>query len=187
MDPTPASLLIRLNRPDSQHSWEQFVELYTPLLYHWALRLWPNEHDAADLVQEVFLVISKRLAEFTYDRDKSFRGWLRTILLNKVRDRRRRVNVPIATGGVDLDQLSGADGPDDLSDTDYREFLVARALQVMKTQFQETTWKACWAHVVEGRPASEIAQELGISANAVYVAKSRVLRRLRQELEGLLE
>jgi RNA polymerase sigma-70 factor (ECF subfamily) len=187
MDPTPASLLLRIRRSDDQNSWRQFVELYTPLLYHWALRLCPNEHDAADLVQEVLLVISKRLADFNYDRQKSFRGWLRTILMNKLRDIRRRKNVPLGTGDMELDSLPSDDESNDLSEAEYRQLLVARALQVMKTQFQPTTWKACWEHVVEGRPASAIANELGISPNAVYVAKSRVLRRLRQELEGLLE
>src|SRR5262249_17675366 len=150
---------------------------YTPLLYHWALRLCPNEHDAADLVQDVFVVISKQLVGFNYDRQGSFRGWLRTILINKLRDRRRRAHVPLGACDLDLDSLPCTDGSNDLSESEYRQFLVTRALQVMKAEFQPTTWKACWAHVVEGKSASAIASELGITPNAVYVAKSRVLRR----------
>ena len=76
---------------------------------------------------------------------------------------------------------------DDLGETEYREFLVSRALEVMQAEFQPTTWKACWEHVVAGRPAADVAGELGITPNAVYLAKARVLRRLRAELDGLLE
>jgi RNA polymerase sigma-70 factor (ECF subfamily) len=72
-------------------------------------------------------------------------------------------------------------------EAEYRDFLVARALRLMQADFQPTTWKACWEHGVCGRPAHEVAAELGISESSVYVAKCRVLRRLRVELDGLLD
>ena len=187
MQSTPASLLLRLRQPGEQRAWEQFVDLYTPLLFHWSLRLGLKEADAADLVQDVFLVLSQRLAGFDYDRQKSFRGWLRTILMNKWRDRQRRAVLPLAGGNISLEQLASPESGDVVSETEYREFLVSRALEVMQTEFQPTTWKACWEHVVAGRPAADVARELGITANAVYLAKSRVLRRLRAELDGLLD
>src|SRR5205823_5013820 len=86
MHTTPASLLERLQRADEQTAWVRFVELYTPVLFAWARRLGLQAQDAADLVQEVFTVLVRKLPEFRYDRQKSFRGWLRTITLNKWRD-----------------------------------------------------------------------------------------------------
>ena len=80
--------------------------------------------------------------------------------------------------------------PDDADrfwDEEYRKQLMGRALLLMKTDFEPTTWKACWASVAEGRSAAEVAAELGISENAVYLARCRVLRRLRQELNHLLD
>jgi RNA polymerase sigma-70 factor (ECF subfamily) len=74
-----------------------------------------------------------------------------------------------------------------VSETEYRHWLVGRALELMRAEFQPTTWKACWECVVNSRPAADVAAELGISVGAVYMAKSRVLSRLRQELTGLLD
>ena len=186
MHTTPVSLLERLRQPDQQAAWTRFVELYTPLLYHWSKRLGLQESDAADLVQEVFVVLLQKLPEFTYDRRKSFRGWLRTVLLHKSEDRRRRQPPPPAPHVAATDLLEER-GPDVLEEVEYRQYLVGRALQVMQRDFQPVTWKACWEHVVADRPAAEVAAELDISVGSVYAAKSRVLRRLRQELEGLLE
>jgi RNA polymerase sigma-70 factor (ECF subfamily) len=79
------------------------------------------------------------------------------------------------------------DPSEEIAEAEYRSYLVDRALQLMKTDFEPTTWQACWSYVAEGRPATEVASELGISVNAVHLAKARVLRRLRRELEGLLD
>jgi RNA polymerase sigma-70 factor (ECF subfamily) len=110
------------------------------------------------------------------------------VLLNKWRDRQRR-RAPAAAGGSQggLSQVEDSVDPDSLSEVEYRQHLVARALELMQTEFSPNTWKACWEHVVNSRPAAEVAAELGISAGSVYVAKSRVLSRLRQELDGLLD
>jgi RNA polymerase sigma-70 factor (ECF subfamily) len=89
------------------------------------------------------------------------------------------------TGNADLEAAEAA--ADSFSEVEYRQQLVARALELMQAEFQPTTWKACWEFVVAGRPAAEVGRQLGISENAVHLAKGRVLRRLRQELEGLLD
>jgi len=182
---TPASLLERLRQPSEQDaSWTRFVQLYTPLLFYWALRAGFQESDAADLVQEVFAQLVVKLPEFTYDRHKSFRAWLRTVTLNKGREIRRRAGVPLQ--GADLDDVAeSADGS--LSGVEYRQHLVDRALRLMQAEFPAATWKACWETTVCGRPAAAVAAELGIRTDAVYVAKFRVLKRLRQELAGLLD
>jgi RNA polymerase sigma-70 factor (ECF subfamily) len=183
---TPASLLERLRHPDQQSAWTRFVQLYTPLLYHWARRLGLNEADAADLVQDVLILLVRKLPEFTYDRNKSFRAWLRTVMHNCWRNRLRRVELPRAGSVLDLDALPGREEADLLSEAEYRQWLAGRALELMQAEFQPKTWKACWECVVHGRNAAEVAAELGMSVGAVYMAKSRVLSRLRQELTDLL-
>lgn len=183
---TPGSLLQRLREPQPQHAWTRFVHLYTPLLYHWARRLGLQEPDAADLVQDVLLLLVGKLPEFTYDHNKSFRAWLRTVMRNCWRNRCRRVELPREAHPPNLDEVADADAENLLSETEYRQWLVGRALELMQSEFQATTWKACWECVVSGRSAAEVADELGISIGAVYVAKSRVLSRLRHELMDLL-
>jgi RNA polymerase sigma-70 factor (ECF subfamily) len=188
MNTTHISLIERLRQPGEQEAWARFVELYTPLVYYWARRVGLQPEDAADLVQDVFLVLVKKLPEFSYDRSKSFRGWLRTITLNKWREKQRRKKPPT----IELEEVSVHD-LDELNsaarqwDAEFREHQAARSLQLMKTDFQPTTWKACWEHVACSRPAAEVAAELGISVGAVHAAKFRVLARLRQELQGLLD
>jgi len=186
MHSTPASLLERLRQPDQQSAWTRFVQLYTPLLLRWTRRLGLRDEDAADLVQDVLTLLVRKLPEFRYDGSKSFRGWLHTVTLNCWRTRCRRVEPPREAHPPDLDSLAGRDEADLLGETEYRQWLVGRALKLMKAEFQSATWKACWECVVAGRPAAEVAAELGIRVGAVYMAKSRVLSRLRQELADLL-
>jgi RNA polymerase sigma-70 factor (ECF subfamily) len=188
MDTTSPSLLERLRQPTDDTNWRRFVRLYTPLLYSWCRRLQLSEEDSADTVQDVFVTLLEKLPQFHYDGRRSFRGWLRTITLNRCRDRwRRRAHAP---QGADDDLL--ANFPDraetsPFEEAEYRQYLVTRALALMQSDFDQRTWKACWEHGVVGRPAAEVAAELGMSENAVYIAKCRVLRRLREELQGLWE
>src|SRR5687768_4154889 len=117
MHTTPPSLLERLRRPGEEPAWERFVQLYTPLLYYRCLLAGLQESDAADLVQEVFALLVRKLPEFDYDRRKSFRAWLRTVFLNKWRERRRAQRGPV------LAPLSGdAAGADDVAEFAEAEF-----------------------------------------------------------------
>ena len=184
---TPATLLERLRLPNQEQAWERFVELYTPLLYSWARCLAFQPSDAADLVQDVFTTLVRKLPEFTYDQHKSFRGWLRTITHHKWRERRRQASASREGTAAELPDLPSLDSVDLFCEAEHRRFLVGRAMEIMQTDFQPTTWKACWELVVCGRPASEVAVELGISIGAVHAAKFRVLTRLRQELQGLMD
>jgi RNA polymerase sigma-70 factor (ECF subfamily) len=188
METTSISLLEQLRKPLDQEAWERFVRLYTPLMNHWARRLNGQGQDAEDLVQDVFALLVRKLPEFRYNRRKSFRGWLWTVTLNKWRQKRRQRAVAEAASGPDaLALLEDPAGPDAVENAEYREYLVGRALQLMQSEFRPTTWKACWQLIVAGRPAEEVAAELGMGIDAVYAAKSRVLRRLRRELEGLID
>jgi RNA polymerase sigma-70 factor (ECF subfamily) len=184
MHTTPRSLLERLRKPGEPDAWQRFTELYTPLLYDWARHLGLQSQDAADLVQQVFTVLVEKLPEFSYQRHKSFRAWLRTITLNKQRDlKRQRTAEPLAADDPALAELPAPNEAAPFEEAEYRQHLVRRALQIMQADFQPVTWKACWEYVVADRPAAE----LGSPVNAADVAKSRVLNHLRQELEGLLD
>jgi RNA polymerase sigma-70 factor (ECF subfamily) len=188
MHTTPISLLQRLRQPGEQEAWQRFTELYTPLLYYWTRRIGLQPQDAADLVQEVFALLVVKLPEFAYEQGKSFRSWLRTVTFNKWRDQvRRRVETPLRADDSAFAALVVPDDAEWIAEDEYRQALIRRALQIMQAEFQPTTWKACWEYVVAGRPVAEVAAELGVSPGAVYVAKSRVLSRLRQELDGLLD
>ena len=186
MHTTPVSLLKRLKQPAADRDWQRFVDLYTPLLFYWARQAGLRPPDDADLVQEVFLLLVKKLPDFDYDQRKSFRGWLRTLMTNRLRDQWRRAKVPEAAGAECL--LAELRAPDtDEGEQEHRRYLLARAAQLVRPEFQESTWQACWRFAFEGVAAAEVARELGITENAVYIAKGRVLKRLRAELEGLLE
>lgn len=182
---TSASLLQRLHKPNEQEAWARFVKLYAPLLYFWARRLGSQEQDAADLVQDVLIVLIQKLPEFNYDQNKSFRGWLRTVAHNCWHNRLRRAKLPATPNGAGLAEVAGPNMMDAFEETEYRKHLVGRALEVMQLEFEPTTWQACWEFVVGGKPAADVARELGLSVGAVHVAKSRVISRLRRELEGL--
>ena len=113
MHTTSVSLLKRLHQPEDQLAWARFVDLYTPLLFHWARRTGLPEADAADLIQDVFGVLVRKLPEFAYDEQRSFRGWLRTVLLNQWRTRLRAVSCleNVTTGRQVPHVAAGAPGP----------------------------------------------------------------------------
>jgi RNA polymerase sigma-70 factor (ECF subfamily) len=182
---TSSGLLERLRQPAAHDAWVRFVRLYTPLLYHWAGRLGLQPQDAADLVQDVLTTLVQKLPEFEYDRRQSFRAWLRTVLLNRWRAGRRRPRAAPAAGR--LAEPAASDHVYGLAEEEYRTYVVGRALRLLQSDFQPATWKAFWEFVVASRPAAEVARELGMRVDSVYVAKSRVLQRLRQELVGLLD
>jgi RNA polymerase sigma-70 factor (ECF subfamily) len=184
---TPASLLDRLRQPAEPEAWERFVALYAPLIYSWGRRAGLQDADAADLVQDVLATLVRALPSFSYDQHRSFRRWLRTVTLNKWRDRRKTRAAQPLPGDDGLEEVVSPEDPDAFWETEYRRHLVDRALQVMQADFQPATWKACWQYVVEGRPAVVVAAELGLTPGAVCAARFRVLDRLRQELAGLLD
>jgi RNA polymerase sigma-70 factor (ECF subfamily) len=162
--------------------------MYTPLFFAWTKRLNLSEPEATDLVQDLFAVLVEQLPKFEYDRSRSFRAYLKTILLNRWRNHLRRRSAENVNHSVSVNEVVSEDQPiRELEEAEYRTYIVGRALALMQSEFQQVTWKACWEFVVSGRPAEEVAASLGISVNAVYLAKSRVLRRLREELAGLFD
>ena len=187
MHTTNVSLLLKLRSRSDATAWSQFVQLYAPLVHRWIGSLGIDEPDRSDVVQEVFIVLLGKMPTFQYDHQQSFRGWMRTITLNKCRDllrSRRRATEPLLMERI---ESASQDDSDFLTQSEYRQTLAARALVLMRQHFSDTTWRACWLSVAEELSAKEIAAKLGISENAVYLSRARVLKRLRAELEGLWE
>lgn len=185
---TSASLLQRLcDRPQDDASWQRLVQLYTPFMQEWLRRHGVPPANADDVVQEVFVVLLRELPTFRYDPERgSFRSWLRTVLLNRLREHWRDRQPNVADGSQLLDQLE--DPNSNLSQVwaeDHDRFVARRLLELLEKDFEPATWRAFQRQVLEGVKAGDVAAELGMSVGAVYVAKSRVLRRLKEEMQGL--
>jgi RNA polymerase sigma-70 factor (ECF subfamily) len=178
------SLLDRLRGDGSRQDWEQFIDLYSPLLEFWARRL-VRPDDVDDLIQDVLLLVIQKLPSFAGAANRSFLAWLRAVMLNRWRDLRRRAAVRACTAdSTALEAIAGADDVAEVITTDDRNFIIRRALQIMQTDFEPTTWRACWERVVADRPAAEVAAELGVGVAVVYSATYRVIKHLRSELAG---
>ena len=191
---TSLTLLERARDQDKQ-AWERLVTLYAPLVYRVCRVAQVAPDDAADVVQEVLSAVNRNLATFHRDRPgDSFRAWLLTVSKNKIRDHfRRRAKSPVAVGGTDM-QLRIQQVPEltwerssDGSHFDSDSNLMRRAMQVVRCDFADKTWLAFWKTTIEGCDPQEAAQQLGVSKSTVYQAKTRVLRRIREELKGLLD
>jgi RNA polymerase sigma-70 factor (ECF subfamily) len=169
-------------------AWNRFVELYTPFLYAWSRRIGLPHEDAADLVQEILVVLLDKLPGFEYDQAGSFRGWLKTITNNRAKNFFRTQAIRPAVGFDSAVQQAAMSPETDLFErAEYQSFLTKRLLELVKPEFRQDVWQAFWLQIFEQQPASKVALELGLSLNSVYIAKSRVLRRLREESQGLLE
>jgi RNA polymerase sigma-70 factor (ECF subfamily) len=191
---TRASLVVRLRDLKDERAWEEFVELYRPLVQAVARRSRLQAADAADLEQEVFRAVAQAIDR--YDPDPalgSFRGWLfriaRNSLLNRLAARRRH---PEATGDSRTGALLEAHpdlapGPDDtaLFEVEYRRRLFQWAAERVRPQVQQTTWLAFWRTAVEGQKAAAVAEDLGLSVGGVYVHRNRVMARIRALIEEL--
>jgi RNA polymerase sigma-70 factor (ECF subfamily) len=191
MTDTSISLLESLASADHA-SWDRLVEVYAPLLRRWLSGRAPDQ-DLDDLIQDVLLVVVRRLPEFRRNpRAGAFRCWLRTIAVNCLRDHYRSQHKrPRATGDSNflemLNQLADdTSGLSQLWEQEHDRYVAEHLLKEIEPQFEPTTWRAFCRVAREGVPAPEVARELGITENAVYIAKSRVLSRLRQVANGIL-
>jgi RNA polymerase sigma-70 factor (ECF subfamily) len=190
---TSVSLLERLAGAPTDDDWRRLLDLYQPLLRAWLARAGVAEADADDLGQEVLLVVFREVGGFERRGQGAFRAWLRTILVHRVRDYFRGQKYrPTATGDSDfLRRLDELESPESalsrLWDREHDEHIAASLLRRVQGDFAPATWQAFLRHVLEGEPALRVAEELGLSLNSVLLAKSRVLKRLRQELAGFVE
>lgn len=188
---TRVSLLIQIRDGSNHSAWREFMNLYGPIVYGFARKRGLQDADAADLMQDVMRSVASAIGQLDYDRKRgSFAGWLFTITRNKVfnflSSRRTR---PQASGDTATNQIINSHPDDgDASDeweTEYQRRLASMAMEKIKTEFQENTWRAFMLTAVEGIAAAEAGKQVGLSAGAVYVAKSRVLARLKDEVDAI--
>ena len=182
---------LRSGRPEA---WRRFVRLYSPLIYRWCRRAGVVADDAADVLQEVLASVMRHISEFHRTGPHgNFTAWLATITRNKVSDHyRRRHGRAEARGGTTAQrQMAEIPQPAEPSqetirpDAEAAACLTRRVLDTIRAEFEPGTWQAFWRTAVEGQPPAQVAEELKIGAAAVYMAKSRVLRRLREVLGEL--
>jgi RNA polymerase sigma-70 factor (ECF subfamily) len=191
MDEPPAtrrSLIVKLRDPADTAAWREFMAIYEPLIYRLGRRKGLQDADARDLCQDVFRAVAGAVERWDPARG-SFRGWLsriaRNLLINFLT---RRQSEPRGSGATSVQELLEAE-PDDspsstaLFEAEYRRQLFRWAAEEVRGQFAPTTWQAFWQTAVEDRPPDEVAAELRLSVGAIYVARSRVLGRLRRRIE----
>jgi RNA polymerase sigma-70 factor (ECF subfamily) len=194
MDDTSLSLLDRLQHHDDPETWDRLVSLYAPLLRGWLRKYDVQESDVDDLVQEVLLAVAKDLKSFEHAGDPgAFRSWLRTILVNRLRHFwRARGRRPQTGGDSDLErrinQLEDPAGRmSQLWNREHDRYVMRQLLTLAEPHFEPQTWQAFCRVALEGERPDAVAEELGMTLNSVFIAKSRVLSRLRREVEGLVE
>lgn len=186
---TSASLIQRLQQNDVP-AWSDLVHIYSPLIYHWCKRQGLADQDCADVVQEVFRSVVTNIKKFRKSAPgDTFRGWLRVVTRNKILDHFRRSGRELDGAGGTAAQIRLAQTPDldddlswDQEELQAEHAVFLRAIEIIRKDFKEQTWQAFWLVVIEGKTAQEAADELGMRPGTVRVAKSRVLKRLREQL-----
>lgn len=188
-EPTLSVTLFERVRSGQPAAWERLLDIYSPLVYGWCRRCGLQVAEAADIAQEVFTAVHARLGDFSFQPGLGgFRGWLRAITHHKLGDWLRAQRRPEhAQGGTQArDRLEAlADLPESSSVEDEardRQILIERVLELVRCEFEPRTWQAFCRVVLDGRLPADIALETGMTVQAVYKAKSRILCRLRQEL-----
>jgi RNA polymerase sigma factor (sigma-70 family) len=187
---TRPSLLIRLRNFQDCAAWAQFVEVYAPLVYGYVRKRGLQDADAADLTQACLRQVAAHIGTLDYDPQiGAFRAWLFTIVRNKLRDfggRKRELGTGASGVQHMLEQLPAPE-PDEAGEweREYRRSLLAWAAEQVKPLVQETTWGAFWHTAVEGRSGKDVAQMLGLTPAAVYLAKNRVMAKLRARIREL--
>lgn len=193
-DGTSSGLLHRVQAQDAE-AWQRFVQLYGPLIYRWCVQAGVREADIDDITQEVFRSVAGAIATFRHDRSgDSLRAWLRTITLNKICDliRRQPIGGEGVGGSAAMQQMLLV-AEQALSDLDPasaeadRMLLYRQAIESILADFEEQTQRAFYRVVVAEQQPAEVAEALGMSINAVYLARSRVMRRIREEFKGILD
>jgi RNA polymerase sigma-70 factor (ECF subfamily) len=187
---TRFSLIGRLQDHQDEQAWNDFARIYQPMIFRIARRRGLQHADAAEVTQEVLRRVAGAVQRWEADPEKgSFRGWLYRITRNVTIDHLRRDN----NSPVNLDSDNGAGmasfaDPDDSQarefENEYRRSLISLAASRIKHEFQERTWTAFWKSTVEGEPVLDVAAELSMSVGAVYIARSRVMKRMSAEVQS---
>jgi RNA polymerase sigma factor (sigma-70 family) len=189
---TKPSLLMRIRSAEDAAAWSQFVDVYAPLIYGFARKHNLQDADAADLTQEVLRAIARSVHRLDYDpRHGSFRGWLFTVVRNKLHDHRASRARRMQGSGDTAAQIWLQQLPDPTPDQsaewelEHQRRLFAWAAEQVQQTISNSTWQAFWQTAVEGRNGAEVASDLGLTVAAVYLAKGRVMARMKKLIEQL--
>ena len=184
---TRVSLIARLRESDDVEAWSEFVAIYGPLIYHYGNRKGLQNADACDLTQEVLREVLKSIDRFDYDpRLGRFRGWLRVVTrraLARMLEKQRQETLGNGDTATHQTIANVADEGEDLWEREHRMHLLRWAANAIRDEFKESTWQAFLLTAVDGRRPQEVAERTGLSVGAVYVAKSRVMNRLREKIQ----
>lgn len=188
--PTRKSLLLRVRESDDTDAWRQFTDLYGPLVFRYGKRQGLQDADAADLMQDVLERVAKNIEKFDYDPSLGrFRSWLfliaRQAISNLVKRRERQ---PIGSGDSVVANMINdkmADQDESLWEAEYRQHLLQWAMEKVEGHFATSTWQAFYETSVNHKSAEQVANELGLSVGAVYIAKSRVIQRLKKAVASI--
>jgi RNA polymerase sigma factor (sigma-70 family) len=187
---TRRSLLLQLRDACNAEAWEQFVEIYTPLIYGFCRQHGLQDADAADVSQEVMRAVAQAIGRFEYDRRRGrFRNWLFTVTRSKLNNfLARRQREPQGSGSTTVQQFLEAQpsaAEESGWDIAYHRRLFEVVAEQVRAEVHESTWQAFWQTVCEERDGKAVAQNLGLSVGAVYIAKSRVLARLQERMRAI--
>lgn len=179
MEETRTTLLIRLKNGEDQTAWRIFDQLYRPLIVNYARARGLTTHDSEDVAQQCMQAVLDRIGE--YKHEGSLRSWLRAIAQNKICDRFRAMGREVQAGSAVWADKSdpNAAPPDGLWEQHWWKAHLQQGMEVVRGEVAQTTFAAFVCYAIEGQPAEKVAQSLGMSVNQVYVAKHRVLDRIR--------
>ena len=187
---TRPSLLRRLQHAGDEAAWSQFVAIYTPLIFAFCRSRGLSETDARDVSQEVLKSVVGAVPRFEYDPQRSsFRNWLFTVVRSKLNNHfHAQARQPRSAGDTTLEHFVETEPDRPLEERwrqEYQLNLVRWASQQIKPEFKPHTWEAFWRTAVQGEQAEQVAGELGVTLNALYIARSRVTVRIRQLIQEL--
>ncbi|MFT4559598.1 MAG: RNA polymerase sigma factor (sigma-70 family) [Porticoccaceae bacterium] len=189
---TRPSLLVRIRDLRDEMAWGEFAQLYTPLIYRFAGQSGLQDADASLVTQDVLVTVARTIHRFEYNpKSGSFRGWLKVVTRSRLNDflraQGREVQGTGDTGMLNVIEEQPDASQPDLWEREFRRTLFEWAVDRIRCDFEDTTWQAFWQTSVGSRETSDVAEELGLSVGAVYIARSRVLARLRKEIEEVDE
>jgi len=190
---TRPSLILRIRDSRDREAWGEFVALYAPLVYRFARQRGLQDADAADVTQDVLRTVARSIGRFVYDRARgTFRGWLMSVARTRICDfLASRQRQALGSGDTKVQKLLESQAADEdeqeLWEREYRKCAFEWAVEKVRPQFQDSTWQAFWQTSVEGKDPQQVAALLGMSVGAVYIARSRVLARLKREIQPLEE
>lgn len=192
---TRASLLLRLADGENRQAWAEFIDLYEPLVHRLLRKAGLQDADLREVAQDVFVAVSRHVASFEPFHERgSFRGWLgritRNLLINLLEKRRHQPG--IASGSTDMIRmLQEVPAPPtettELVELEVRRRLFHHAADRIRKEFRPATWQAFWQTWVEAEEVNTVSQRLGLTPGAVYIARSRVIARLREEINRIGE